>query len=189
MSMIITDQSDMALWLKLVQSAGEYCHLQLDEELESYLVFMLMRHLDDTALADTVIGPRYLKGLLSQGQSGIQQLQTVGDQCLLFSGMYPKRSRRRLVRASYYVDIGRSAYLQLSDRLKKTYAQLFQNLSEHFTEMMDVLQALRFSSNHEALDSLLLIDYANENDGDYARKILRERFSQSRLLSGKDTKH
>lgn len=189
MGMIITDQSNMALWLKLVQGAGEYCELELDEELESYLVFMLMRHLDDTDLADTLIAPRYLKGLLAQGQAGIQQLQTVGDQCLLFSGMYPKRSRRRLVRASYYVDIGRAAYAQLSDRLKKAYAQLFQNLSEHFTDMMDVLQALRFSSCREELDSLLLMDYANENDGEYARKLLQARFGQLRIHTGKDTKH
>lgn len=189
MAMIITEHTNTEMWQKLVQHAGEHCHLTLDEELESYLVFMLMRHLDDTALADTVIAPRYLKGLLMQGRSGIQQLQTVGDQCLLFSGLFPKRTRRRLVKASYYVDIGRSAYLQLADRLKQTYAQLYQNLSTHFVEMMDILQALRFSARAEELDSLLLIDYSRENDSQYARKLLQERFNHSLCHPTKDSTH
>lgn len=189
MGIIITEHSNTELWQKLVQAAGDQCQCHLDEELESYLVHMLIRHIDDADLADTVIAPRYLEGLLAQGQSGIQQLQTVGDQCLLFSGLFPKRSRRRLVKASYYVDVGRSAYSQLSDRLKQAYAQLYHKLSLHFVEMMDILQALRATSNCEELDSLLLIDYANDSNSQYAKKLLQERFKHSLHHPPKGLKH
>ncbi len=181
MGMIITENSTTALWLNLVQTAGQSCQQQLDQELESYLVFMLMRHIDDTGLADTILAPQYLQGMQTQGQSGVQQLQTVADQCLLFSGLFPKRSRRRLVKAHYYVDLGRSAYMQLASRVKRAYAELYENLSRHFVEMMDILQALRFSTNPSQLDSLLLIDYWQQCDSQYARRLLQERYGQALL--------
>ena len=189
MGMIITENSTTELWVKLVQHAGETCQQELDVELESYLVFMLMRHIDDTGLADAVLGPRYLEGMQAQGQSGIQQLQDVADQCLLFSGLYPKRSRRRLVKAHYYVDLGRSAYMQLASRVKQVYAELYENLSRHFVEMMDILQALRYSAHSEQLDSLLLIDYWQDCDSQYARRLLQERFGQATLQLSKGRKN
>jgi hypothetical protein len=179
MGMIITENSTTELWVKLVQNAGQTCQQELDVELESYLVFMLMRHVDDTGLADAVLAPRYLQGMQTQGQSGIQQLQTVADQCLLFSGLFPKRSRRRLVKAHFYVDLGRSAYMQLASRVKQVSADLYENLSRHFVEMMDILQALRFSENSAELDSLLLLDYWQDCDSQYARRLLQERYGHA----------
>ena len=179
MGMIITENSTTALWQQLVHHAGQSCQRQLDQELESYLVFMLMRHVADTSLADRVLAPDYLKGMQTGGQSGIQQLQTVADQCLLFSGLFPSRSRRRLVKAHYYVDLGRSAYMQLASRVKRASAELFGNLSQQFVEMMDILQALRFNADKSQLDSLLLIDYWQHCDSAYARRLLQERYGEA----------
>jgi len=66
----------------------------------------------------------------------------VGDQCLLFSGLFPRRAERRRVRVSYYVKLGRSAYQNLADSLSKT-ADLFTLLAEEFIAAMDTLQAIR----------------------------------------------
>jgi hypothetical protein len=45
--------------------------------------------------------------------------------------------------------------------------------------MMDILQALRFSTNTEELDSLLLIDYWQDCDSNYARRLLQQRYGQA----------
>ncbi len=181
MGVILTENSTTALWVKLVQNAGESCQQPLDVELESYLVFMLMRHQGDIGLADTVIAPRYLQGMQAQGQSGIQQLQTVADQCLLYSGLFPQHASRRLVKARYYVDLGRSAYMLVAERVKSISAVLYENLSRQFVDLMDILQALRFSANTAELDSLLLIDYCRECDSQYARRLLQERYGNALL--------
>lgn len=181
MGVIITDKTATAMWQKLVHNASEVCHQDLDEELESYLVFLLMRHLGDTSLATQAIAPSYLQGMQAQGQSGLNQLQAVADQCLLFSGLYPLRSRRRLVKAQYYVDMGRSAYLQIAERVKQVYVELYENLSRHFVEMMDILQALRCSKQHAELDSLLLLENWHESQSQFARQLLEQRFEQASL--------
>jgi hypothetical protein len=71
-----------------------------------------------------------------------EALRDVGDQCLLFSGLFPRRAERRRVRVSYYVKLGRSAYQNLADSLNKT-ADLFARLAEEFIVAMDTLQAIR----------------------------------------------
>lgn len=189
MSEIITNKTATEMWQNLIHGASELCHQSLDEELESYLVFMLMRHLQDTGLAHRVLAPDYLTGMQTQGQSGIQQLQSVGDQCLLFSGFYPMRSRRRLVKARYYVDLGRSAYMQMADRVRQAYVQLYENLSRHFVEMMDVLQALRYSAHAEKMDSLMLIENWQDSNSQYARQLLQERYAQADIHQQKKIKH
>jgi len=181
MSVIITNKTAIEMWQGLVHNACETCQQPLEEELESYLVFMLMRHLQDSSLASKPMAPDYLKGMQTQGQSGIQQLQLVGDQCLLCSGLYPYRSRRRLVKAQYYIDIGRSAYLQMASRAKRSSIQLYENLSRYFVEMMDILQALRYSANPELLDSLLLMENWQDNHSRYARKLLQKRYGDINL--------
>ena len=69
--------------------------------------------------------------------------------------------------------------MQLASRVKQAYAELYTNLSRHFVEMMDILQALRFSAKPSELDSLLLLDYSQQCDSQYARRLLRERYGQA----------
>lgn len=189
MGVIITDKTTTAMWQKLVHTASEDCHQDLNEDLESYLVFLLMRHLGDTNLASQAIAPDYLKGMQTQGQSGLTCLQTVADQCLLYSGLYPLRSRRRLVKAQYYIDIGRSAYLQIAERARQVYVELFESLSQHFVEMMDILRALRGSEQHDELDSLLLVENWHESQSDFARQLLEKRFEPASLHAPNPRKH
>jgi hypothetical protein len=73
----------------------------------------------------------------------MDQLRNIGDQCLLLSGLYPKRAEKRLVRVSYYVDVGRSAYHHISDCMQQAVADLYRQLAEGFIQLMDVLQAIR----------------------------------------------
>ena len=189
MGVIITDKTATAMWQTLVHNASEVCHQDLDEELESYLVFLLMRHLGDTNLAAQAIAPSYLQGMQSQGHSGLAQLQQVADQCLLFSGLYPLRSRRRLVKAQYYIDMGRSAYMQVAERVRQVYVELYENLSQRFVEMMDILQAIRCDKENAALDSLLLIENWHESHSEFARQLLEQRFDQASLHTPHPHKH
>lgn len=133
-----------AQWQALVTEAEAACRCSLGEEMQSYLVFLLMRFARRTEVAASVLALEYLNGVLSSGRQRLDQLQEVGDKCLLYSGLFPHRAERRRVKISYYVDLGRSAFSQLAanGRVAPQYA-LYQNVADTFVPMMDVLQAMR----------------------------------------------
>ena len=130
-------------WLSLVHEAETASEHHLDEEMQSYLVFLLMRFTEKPELAASIMAVEYLQSMQSSGRIGHNQLRNVGDKCLLYSGLFPERAERRRVKISYFVDLGRSAYHQLSDRMEHSAAAMFLNLADAFVSLMDILQTMR----------------------------------------------
>ncbi|MEW5757619.1 MAG: hypothetical protein AB1810_15090 [Pseudomonadota bacterium] len=143
MSKIELQPSATALWHALVNDAEHALDQQLDPELESYLVFLLMRYADRPEIARKILAMEYLKGQLAAGTSREGTLREVGDTCLLYSGLYPHQADRRRVRVGYFVDLGRSAYLQLAETSAEKVGEMYHRLSEAFVTLMDVLRTIR----------------------------------------------
>lgn len=137
------DWSSTALWQQLVRDAADYNGIPLDEELESYLVFLLMRHLQHAHLAGKTMALEFLNGLQAPGRQRLDQMRDVGDQCLLFSGLFPGRAQRRQVSVDYYIKLGRTAYLHLADMTQHALAAMYNHLADSFIALMDTLQAMR----------------------------------------------
>lgn len=168
-----------AQWHDLVDEAAQRCGLRLDDELESYLVFLLMRFTSRPDMAATVMALEFLQSMYERGSRQEQQLRNVGDQCLLYSGLFPLRARRRRVRIRYYVDMGRSAYQQLSSSVERGWAELFARLAERFVPLMDVLQAMRIEHDPVSGDLLALHELRDDCGSPAAGRRLRERFGGS----------
>jgi hypothetical protein len=150
--MLITETTAEALWQRLVREAADSLNCQLDEELEAYLVFLLIRYSRHPSLGQRALALDFLKGLMAGGKLSQQSLRDVGDQCLLTSGLFPRRARRRRVQVSYYVDLGRSAYESLAISMNEAWAHVYRQASDGFVMLMDVLQAMR---QHEGATPLL----------------------------------
>lgn len=142
MRRILDQPGNISQWQALVAEAEELSGVQLGEELESYLVFTLMRYLRRPEMAQRILALDFLEAFQQSHPRRNEALRDVGDQCLLFSGLFPRRAERRRVRVSYYVKLGRSAYQNLADSLSKT-ADLFALLAKDFIAAMDTLQAIR----------------------------------------------
>ncbi len=132
-----------ALWQALVSEAEERSQCRLNEEQESYLVFLLIRFLKHASLGGQPVALDYLTSQTLSGQMRSERLRDVGDQCLLLSGLFPRRAERRRVKTSYFVQLGRSAYNQLSESALNGMGSLYQGLAEGFVDLMDVLHAIR----------------------------------------------
>ena len=144
---LILEQTEIAQWHALIKEAETQCSCHLDESMESYLVFTLMRFMKDQDLATQAMALEYLRSHHLPKSMRIEQLRDIGDQCLLVSGLYPQRAEKRLVRVGYYVNLGRSAYHHISDHVQKSAADLYRQLAEAFVTLMDLLQTIReFSS-------------------------------------------
>ena len=117
MRRLILEPTTQAQWQTLLHEAQSACDRELDETLESYLVFLLMRFTARPHCMSRVMAEDYLNSQAASGEQRVGQLRDVGDHCLLFSGLFPQLAERRLVRVSYFVDLGRSSYQQLADLL------------------------------------------------------------------------
>ncbi len=153
MKPLVLQPTDLAQWHALVAEAQVVAERSLDEALESYLVFLLMRFVGRADLARRTMALEFLEaqhGHLTQ----VDKLRDVGDQCLLFSGLFPQIAERRLVRVSYFVNIGRSAYDQLALLLDRERDALYGRLADAFVVVMDVLQAMRGLAGEPVLQPL-----------------------------------
>jgi len=160
-------------WQELVKDAENLNGTQLDEELESYLVFLLMRYTQQPQLGARVMALAYLDGANSVGNLRQEKMRDVGDQCLLFSGLFPRLAERRRVKLSYYVNLGRSAYHTVSETAQNAMARMFGQLSESFVELMDTLQAMRcVSQQANDMDVLAAFELWQNTNSERARSII-----------------
>lgn len=138
-----------ASWQSLVQEAQSASQIQLTEDLQSYLVFLLMRFLEETELTDKPLALELLETVHQQGQTQQSHLREVGDKCLIITGFFPGLAQRRFVELKYYVSLGQGAYSALSYLTGKSHAELFGHLSKDFIPLMDILQTIRAMNSTE----------------------------------------
>jgi len=140
---LIIDSSELSQWHRLVQEAEQDYGCQLDEAMQSYLVFTLMRFTKNSQLNSKALALDYLSSHHLPERLRHEQLRNIGDQCLLVSGLYPQSAEKRLVSADYYVNLGRAAYFHISTVTQKGIAELYQQLAESFVLLMDLLLTIR----------------------------------------------
>jgi hypothetical protein len=158
MKQLVLEPTPEAQWQSLIQEAQASCARRLDEMLESYLIFLLMRFMDKPELGARLMAQEYLRSKEVTGTQRVEQLRDVGDQCLIFAGLFPQLAERRLVRISYFVNLGVTSYRQLSDILDSGRARMYDRLSNAFVVLMDILQAMREMGGETVLTPIQAVD-------------------------------
>ncbi len=172
---ILTNSTSTALWHDVVVKAEETCAVVLKEELESYLVFLLMRYTNKPEIMKQIIALEFLEGFNSTHAKQLIALQDVGDKCLLFAGLYPHIADTRLVRISYFVNMGQAAYVRISRKSNDLYA----SLSTQFVSLMDILQSIRqYTRNYPDLLPIQAYELWSDTGSRRALAILRQ-YSQA----------
>lgn len=161
-----TPSSVIVLWRDAIKGAEDRCHINLNEELESYLVSLLIRFSTKPELANHVAAIEFMRAMQEKDLMRRYSLANVGDHCLLFSGLFPALAERRQVKVKYFVEIGRSAYSTISSKA----TDLYGSLSSQFVMLMDVLQTV--NQNHILLP-LEAHELWNDLGSTRARDVLR----------------
>jgi len=167
-------------WQALIDEAQQTLSLSLGEELESYLVFLLMRFTTAQKMDSHFIATEWLHSLNQFGQKRQESLRDVGDHCLIFSGLFPGIARKRHVPIGYYVNIGKSAYYTLSEEKHSSLSSLFLHLHEDFVSLMDVLHSTREIGEHEnlSLDLIQAEELWHQTGSFHAKQTLESRLNQ-----------
>lgn len=143
MSHLVLQPTITAQWHALVKDAESSYHLILDEDLESYLVFLLTRFTSKPEMAKSVLALEFLEGVQTNGRKKHDHLRDVGDKCLLIAGLFPGRANRRRVKISYFVQLGQSAYTSLAAISQQKISELYTAVGQSFVPLMDVLHVVR----------------------------------------------
>ena len=136
---LLTNANPLALWQDVIKQAENRCEVMLKQELEAYLATLLNRYTNQPELIKQTLAKGFLAAQQQTQHERQFSLQVVGDQCLLFAGLFPATAEKRLVSIGYFVEIGRSAYSSISSCAN----DLFQLLAMQFVVLMDVLQSIR----------------------------------------------
>jgi hypothetical protein len=170
---IATQPTIAAQWQELVRDAAAWRGHSLDEDLESYLLFMLMRFTSVPDAVHDAVGRQFLEAQALFGAERLEHLRLTGDRCLLLCGLFPEQAKRRLVKVSYFVRIGRSCYCELADRLKAGESELFAQLSEAYVALMDLLQGVRANGDgRPCLDPICAFEQWSDTGSRYAYEVL-----------------
>jgi hypothetical protein len=141
------ETSSIASWQKLIHEAQNKSLYTVNEDLESYLIFMLIRFTQNTEIANTILALDYLESQNLTGSYKHEQLRNVGDKCLLFAGFYPEQAHRKLVTLQYFVEMGQGAYSQIANTNSvKNFAglnKLFNELARNFMILLDILHHVK----------------------------------------------
>jgi hypothetical protein len=143
------------IWHDLVEEAEQEVHLQLEHEMEGYLVMTLIRYQNYAALQSHVLALDYFTAHQGRGQVRLQRLQQLGDISLLYSGLYPEQADRRTVGTDYFVKMGKSAYSAASAGAENALSEMFAELSSSFVPLMQVLRAVH---DHTARERPTLLE-------------------------------
>lgn len=132
-------------WHNLLMEGQEKSGHTLVETVEHYVVLTLDAYTREIKLATVTLAIEFLKHVRVATTQDYQTLRAVGDQCLILSGLFPERTKRKRVSPEYFKNIGESAYytLSFSPVGKKINGALFYQLSENFSQVVEVLNATR----------------------------------------------
>lgn len=168
---LVIQPTEMAEWHALITEAGAASSIKLSEDLESYLVFLLMRFTHHPEIANALLALDFLRNIKKVKNENWQILKDIADKCLLFAGLFPGMAKRRRVRISYYVSLGQNAYDSLAHFDHHQMSALFSKLSQHFIGLMDVLQFIQnYTRKPAMLDLLATIDLWHDTHSISARK-------------------
>jgi hypothetical protein len=168
---VLVSATPVALWQEIIHEAENVCGTHLQEEIEAYLVFMLVRYMDKPEMVKQIMATSFLEGLKLSAHQRELMLQGVGDGCLLLSGLFPGAAEKRLVKISYFINLGRSAYSNISRANNDVYSRL----TRQFVPIMDVLQSTRrYTKDYPDLLPLQAYDLWNESGSQRALAVLKQ---------------
>lgn len=140
---LILHPTDISQWHALVNEAQAATRLILNENTESYLVFLLMRFSHGPKLVESVVALDFLESWHKPRTMKLELLRDVGDKSLLFCGLFPGMAEKRHVSLNYFSDLGQAAYLTAGELQDDTLGNLYLELSSQFTRLQQILQAMR----------------------------------------------
>ncbi len=165
---------EAAGWRGLLTQAQQNAHRFLPDVVEEYLVCLLYRMLG-SAGETRQISARFARQLMAAGDAHARDLAAVGDQSLLFAGLFPDHAIRQKIPLSYFVQVGSHAYREHAATRRGEDRAIYQALADHFVVTLDVLLGIReLNTGGPCLDGLNAFQLWSEAGSSHGWHTLRQ---------------
>ncbi|MGY3803811.1 hypothetical protein ACWNT8_07115 [Pigmentibacter ruber] len=152
---------------EMVVEAQERQGLKLTENVEFYIVNLLCAHVRSTESDDTedCLALILKKALESPHNEKIALYKKLADTALYFSGFFQEYFNRKSFNIKYYVNMGESAYNELSNLLKgkttyqETMSKIYYEMSCSFNIAVDILLDISEQTTQSGQERSLLSIY------------------------------
>lgn len=163
--------------MKLILSSGDFFadkveealnqrQVQVSDPARQYLVELLTHFIsvDHLFEFDEKVGKKrqealailYLKAQNSPTALKVELLKKLGDTSLYVSGFFGDSLSRKIVDVDYYVEMGETAYYQLSSEVNdEKQSEVFHEYSKRFVDFVDVLTLISQASQIQSDEDLL----------------------------------
>ena len=146
---------ETAGWRALLTLAQQNAQIFLPEALEEYVIALLYRTLGSAGSANAAQTARFARQLVEGARADHEDLASVGDHCLLFSGLFPDHASRNCIPVNYFVQVGRQAYQDHATRVAGHERALYLALAAQYVSMLDIFLTMRGESDSRpCLDGL-----------------------------------
>ena len=140
---LVRNESATEYFRELVESAMQRQKIAARELTSFYVVNLLTGfiHLDRSAGADDQpLAVTFARAMQAAGLAQRDGLRKVGDLSLFISGFFSDSLNRSPVDVDYYIQLGGTAYGSLARQAASdTFGDVFDELSEKFSDFVDVL--------------------------------------------------
>jgi hypothetical protein len=155
----------------LVTEAQFGAKVQLPAVLEDYVICMLVRHIGTPSSAGDEYSGEFFEKLIENHGGVDNDLRTIGDQCLTYSGLFPEHAIRNGMPVTYFVHVGQNAYREYASN---TDSNIYHYLGEAFVPIMDILQTIsELHDGEPCIDALNAYHLWRDTGSAYAWRVLR----------------
>lgn len=147
-----------AFFKEVLDDAIQNQHVQISQEAAFYLMGVLLMgiRVDPNANSKS-LAERYL---IAHENEKIEEFKAVGDLSLIVAGVWWQSLLRKLIDVDYYISLGSQSYQKASEVTPKNLSDLFEELSENFRDMVNILiEATRCVSEANLSNSNILRMY------------------------------
>ena len=152
---IFRSESPTEFFREMVETAMQNQRVSAHELTSFYVVNLLTGFVHSDSRADEPLCTRLARAMQAAGVAQRDDLRNVGDHSLFISGFFSDSLNRSLVDIDYYIQLGEHAYRSLARRGPHTLADVFDELSDKFTEFVyvigEVSERTSLSSNADVL--------------------------------------
>lgn len=144
MGTLVLQPTELAQWYALVAEAECVAKLELDQDIERYLVLMLIHYCTSTDIVGCRMSIDYLNALHSPRRFQLEALQRVADICLIYNGFYGEYLKKLGDNCHYYTNLGTHCYHMIFERFG---AELYEKIADHYLDACHILQSVRSISH------------------------------------------
>lgn len=168
--------AEVAGWRALLTEAQHLARLYLAAEIEEYLVRLLYQVIGRPGGTVVQDAQAFIERLaMARGRAG-NALLAVGEESLVFAGLFPEQAIRKGIPITYFVQVGVNAYRELAAVLPQGAMRgICTDMADRFVDVLDVLHTLReMQSDVPCIDGLNAYQLWREAGSSHAWQVLRQ---------------